>query len=370
MNDIGGNATENGLPEIAQTQQKRNPIVLILIGAIVIIAIIIYLLIQPAAHPTNIVDEQYQITNVSTPIKEEVKNKRIDTPVKTEPPTPTSQQAAAISQALEMERMKQLEEKQRELQARLAAPLMVVNAADNAKLSTTVNTNTPNSKSHDPNTQFMQQIAHENTESTYATIIKPLNSIIAEGNLIHAILETTINSDLPGSLRAVISEPHCSEDGSRILIPRGSRLIGQYRSRILQGQSRVFVVWTRIITPVGVSVQLGSPGIDSLGGAGFAADSIDHHFWQQFGTAALLSLISAGAANAGVLPTDRENSAAEYRTALAQSFSQSANQSLQQQGMIAPTLTINQGRPIMVFVARDLHFEHILPSASQKIRVL
>jgi type IV secretion system protein VirB10 len=111
-------------------------------------------------------------------------------------------------------------------------------------------------------------VSSENTASATATSIGSLNTVIAEGTLIHAILESASNSDLPGYLRASISEPVYSEDATQILIPRGSRLIGQYKSGMLQGQSRIFIVWTRLITPQGLSLQLGSPGVDSLGVGG------------------------------------------------------------------------------------------------------
>ncbi|MGQ4828530.1 TrbI/VirB10 family protein, partial [Enterococcus faecalis] len=76
------------------------------------------------------------------------------------------------------------------------------------------------------------------------------------------------NSDLPGFVRAVVSRDVTGFDGNRVLIPAGSRLIGQYRSGLAAGQSRAFVIWTRMIRPDGVSVALGSPVTDTLGRAG------------------------------------------------------------------------------------------------------
>jgi type IV secretion system protein VirB10 len=153
------------------------------------------------------------------------------------------------------------------------------------------------------------------------------------------------------------------------LIPEGSRLLGQYKSGMLQGQSRIFMVWTRLITPSGISIQIGSPGVDSLGMAGMGADAIDRHFWERFGTGSLLSLIGAGAANAGVTPADQENSASVYRSAVANSFSQSASQSLQQDSRIPPTLTTYQGKPIIVFVAKDLNFKGAIKQAIPRTNV-
>jgi type IV secretion system protein VirB10 len=259
-----------------------------------------------------------------------------------------------------------IQEKQNELHQRLAAPLMLVSNNQQAKTEASQ----ANERNSDRNIQFMNQVSSQATEVAVAKSIGALNSIIAEGSFIHAILESATNSDLPGYVRAVVSEPSYSEDGTTILIPRGSRLIGQYKSGMLQGQSRIFMVWTRLITPSGISIQLGSPGVDGLGTAGMAADEIDRHFWQRFGTASLLSIIGTGAANAGVSSMDQANSAAAYRTAMANSFSASANESLQEDARVAPTLTIFQGKPITVFVAKDLSFQGVNNgSAARKVSI-
>lgn len=137
----------------------------------------------------------------------------------------------------------------------------------------------------------------------------------------------------------------------------------------MQGQSRIFIVWTRLITPNGISINLGSPGVDNLGVAGMEADEINRHFWERFGTASLLSLIGAGAANVGANGNDENNSVSAYRSAVASSFAQSANQSLQQNNMMAPTLKTYQGKPIIVFVAKDLHFANAMQEIKPKINV-
>lgn len=109
--------------------------------------------------------------------------------------------------------------------------------------------------------------------------------------------------------------------------------------------------------------------MDNLSVAGMGADEIDRHFWQRFGSASLLSLIGAGASNVGVSSKDQDNSASTYRAAVASSFSQSANQSLQQEGMIAPTLKTYQGKPIMVFVAHDINFQNAIKQTRPHVNV-
>lgn len=213
------------------------------------------------------------------------------------------------------------------------------------------------------NAEFANQ---ESTVTTVAARRMPHPAYtIAEGEFIHAILETAVNSDLPGMVRAVISEPVYAYTGEHALIPAGARLIGQYDSGVIQGQSRVMIIWNRVILPNGVSVLLDSPGTDALGRAGQNADTMNRHFLARFGNASLLSLIGAGAASYGVNPQDQYNSASLYRAAIAQSFQQSANQSLEQSQPIKPTLNIYQGAEINVFVAHDLSFYQVMHGIQQ-----
>lgn len=183
---------------------------------------------------------------------------------------------------------------------------------------------------------------------------------IASGEFMHAALETAISSDLPGMVRAVVSQPVYAYTGEKPLIPAGSRLIGQYSSAVMDGQNRVMVIWNRVVLPNGISVQINSPGTGDLGIAGQGADSVDHHFFARFGQAALLSLIGAGAATMNVNPMDQYNSASEYRSAIAQSFQQSATNSLQNNQSIKNTLHVYQGAKINVFVAHDLSFFNVM----------
>lgn len=186
------------------------------------------------------------------------------------------------------------------------------------------------------------------------------NFTVASGEFLHADLETAIDSDLPGEIRAVVSEPVYAYIGETPLIPAGSRLIGQYSSSVFQGQNRVFVVWNRVILPNGISAQINSPGTDQLGMAGQPADDVNRHFFTRFGEASLLSIIGAGVANAGVNTSDQYNSSSQYRMAIAQSFQQSADSSLQNTLQTKPTLKIDQGAAINVFVAHDIDFYAVM----------
>lgn len=176
--------------------------------------------------------------------------------------------------------------------------------------------------------------------------------IAPQGTVIPAVLETGINSDLPGFVRAIVGRDVRGYDGTTVLIPRGSRLIGQYRNSVVVGQSRAFVVWSRLIMPTGLSLDIQSPGTDAAGRSGVAGET-HSHFFRRFGNAILLSVLNAGL-QAGA------NSVASPGTSIViGSQAQASNVAalaLQKEIDIPPTVIVNPGTPIRVFVARDLDF--------------
>lgn len=179
---------------------------------------------------------------------------------------------------------------------------------------------------------------------------------VPAGELIPATLEVAINSELPGMVRAITARDIYSLSGNTPLIPSGSTLVGQFNSGVVQGQSRLLVVWNRVQMPDGVIVVLNSPGTDAIGRAGQGADSINRHFMERFGSGALLSILGGAAATSGVGSQDQYNSKSQYRMGIANSLQQAASQSLEEEMVIKPTLSINQGARINVFVAHDLDF--------------
>lgn len=223
--------------------------------------------------------------------------------------------------------------------------------------------------SSDPNARFQQEVGNQVVSKVKASKLGALDKIILEGKLIDAVLETAIHSDLPGMVRAIVSRDVYAESGDRILIPRGSRLTGQYNSQVTKGQSRVFIVWTRAIGPDGIEVALNSGGTDPLGRAGIGG-SVNHHFWQIFGASTLLSIIGAGTANVGVGASDQYNSASAYRQQLAEGFQNSSASLLEGYINIPPTIEVKQGTQIKIFVARDLDFTEAFASISKIPQVM
>jgi type IV secretion system protein VirB10 len=344
-----------GLPEITEPSRKKSVLLILLLSLFLLLGIhFLFHFKKTETKAKFAVEESYTLPNNETE----------------RPNAPPLKRQSEIKQLSEQQ-LALLQAKQKELQQRLSAPIMLLDQQGNQFSHSTTPVKSPEKTlSSDPNSQFLQQLSGSNTHKRIqANSLGPLNQLIAQGQIMHAILETAINSDLPGSLRAIIDQPIYAEDGSQVLISPGSRLIGQYKSGMLQGQSRIFIVWTRLITPAGLSLNLDLPGVDSLGMAGTAADVIERHFWQRFGTATLFSILGAGTSNVGVANNASYNATQAYRLAIANSLNQTAQQTLQQQTMISPTLWVNQGSPIQVFVVHDLDFRSVRQETKDKVNV-
>lgn len=167
---------------------------------------------------------------------------------------------------------------------------------------------------------------------------------VTQGTLIPAVLETAINTDVPGFVRAVVSQDVRSFDGTRVLVPRSSRLIGQYQSGLQGGQKRAYVIWTRLIRPDGASVNLASPAVGFDGTTGLEG-KVSSHFFKRFGSSMLLSVIG-GLATGGA-------------SVILGGGASAAQTAAQQDGQIGPTVRVRAGEPIRVFTARDLDFSAV-----------
>lgn len=182
--------------------------------------------------------------------------------------------------------------------------------------------------------------------AVHSTSLADPGSTVVQGTLIPAVLETAIDTDVPGFVRAVVSQDVRSFDGSRVLIPRSSRLIGEYKGVSQAGQRRAYLMWTRLVRPDGVSIALASPASDFSGQAGIGGQ-VNSHFFSRFGSAILLSILGG----AGTLATGGAS------TVIVSGAGQSAaSAAVQQNSNRGPTIKVRQGEPIRVFTARDLIF--------------
>jgi type IV secretion system protein VirB10 len=206
----------------------------------------------------------------------------------------------------------------------------------------------PSGASEKPNDDFASRIGGIGGGPASASVTIDPKTTVTQGTLIPAILETAIDTDVPGYVRAVVSTDVRSFDGSRVLIPRSSRLIGQYKSGLQAGQKRAYVIWTRLIRPDGASVNIASPAV-GFGGETGLEGKVNSHFFERFGSAMLLSVVeglSTLGGTTGVLLGGGQSAAAA---------------AIGQTGQIGPTVRVRQGEPIRVFTARDLDFSRVSP---------
>jgi len=177
--------------------------------------------------------------------------------------------------------------------------------------------------------------------------------ILQAGSVIAAALITGIKSDLPGSITAQVTENvYDSPTGAHLLIPQGARLIGQYDSQVAFGQSRVLLVWNRVVMPNGTSIVLERlQGTDPQGFSGLE-DEVDYHRGQLFKAAALSTLLGVGTQ---IGSDDEESQIAQAIRESAQGTAANVGQQVvSRQLNIQPTLTIRPGFPVRVIVNRDL----------------
>jgi type IV secretion system protein VirB10 len=224
--------------------------------------------------------------------------------------------------------------------------------------------------------------------TAHAQQIKRIDALVPQGYMIKGVLETAIQSDLPGMVRASTNEDVYSFDGRRVLIPKGTMLTGEYRSGILRGQTRVFVVWTRMLRSDGVSLMLGSYGTDQLGRSGLTGD-VDNHFLQRFGGAALLTITGGVAQFVAALGNLQNSQPTQFvldpttntlvpisavtqnqivanggqiaAQSMSQGITKMAEMALSNDINIPPTINVDQGTRFIVFVKRDLDFSDLYP---------
>jgi type IV secretion system protein VirB10 len=184
-------------------------------------------------------------------------------------------------------------------------------------------------------------------------IVDPVSPYqVMAGTIIPASLITGLNSDLPGTIIAQVTQPvYDTVSGSHLLIPQGARLIGRYDSQVSFGQDRALIVWDRILFPDGASIQIDAlPGADQSGYAGLS-DKVDNHWGRVFVAAGLASILGIGTE----LAIDDDD---RLLNAVQGSFQDTANQAGQRMVdrnlNIQPTLKVRPGWPMRVIVTRDL----------------
>ncbi len=200
-------------------------------------------------------------------------------------------------------------------------------------------------------------------DASNAAFIRSPDALLVRGTYLRCVLETRIITDFAGFTSCLLTEPVYSINGRTLLLPKGSKIYGAYGGGPVG--ERVEVIWDRITTPNGLDVAMSSPGVDGLGGAGLPGD-YSAHWGSRIASALMISLIAdafkyAAAENGPESTTVTGGGLAvrsPYESATARSMERLANDAVAQRR--PPTVTINQGEIINVYVARDVDFSEVL----------
>ena len=207
----------------------------------------------------------------------------------------------------------------------------------------------------------------EATKSTSATFLNQPDTLLLRGTFIRCALETRIITDVNGFTSCVVTEPVYSVNGRSLLLPKGSKVFGQYGSGAIRGE-RVAVVWDRITTPTGIDVTMASPGVDNLGSAGHPG-YYNAHWGSRITSALFISLLSDafkyyGEKEGPVTVTSYPGTGAIYQEPFesntARTMERLANQAVEASGNRPPTVTINQGAIVNVYVSQDVDFSGVM----------
>lgn len=206
----------------------------------------------------------------------------------------------------------------------------------------------------------------DSSETGTAQFLVNPDALLVRGTYIRCVLAMRIVTDIPGYTSCVVAEPVYSFNGRRMLVPKGSRILGRYESDATG--PRVSVVWDRITTPTGIDINMSSPGVDDLGGAGHPGD-YNAHWPSRIASALLISLISDGFKYAGEkhgprTTTHYGNGAVveePFRSNTARTMQRLADQAVERSASRPATVTINQGTVLNVYVAQDIDFTGVLP---------
>jgi type IV secretion system protein VirB10 len=188
--------------------------------------------------------------------------------------------------------------------------------------------------------------------ATRATMLRAKSTTVAEGTLIPAVLESALDSSRPGPARALVTQDVRGWDGTRILISRGTKLFGEYHSDVQPGQSRVQIMWTRLVRPDGATMMLQSPAGDPQGRVGIKG-KVNNHFLAKFGGAILQTGLDIGSNLASRIGGN------SIVVAVPGSVVNNTAPNLVNTTTIQPTIRVHEGTSISVFVAHDLDFTSV-----------
>ncbi|KAF2991426.1 type IV secretion system protein VirB10 (plasmid) [Methylocystis sp. MJC1] len=395
---------EGRLANETVTRQSSNPNVMLggvaVLAAAVVIGLMWYASGRKQTKPQNAGDESFATARLqpgATFDRPAQKDEPARFVIPAPPVTPPVPQPAVVvapaaeprpddSEARRLEELERLrKEAEAKLEARLRSPMLAINDKEGtASVDPSARVGIEKDE-EDPNRRFLRNAENDVTRAR-AVKHSRIDALVPQGFMIRGVLETGIQSDLPGNVRASVSEDVYSFDGRRVLIPKGTMLTGEYRSGVVRGQSRVLIIWTRMLRADGVSLMLGSYGTDNLGRSGLEGE-VDKHFLDRFGNAALLTLTGGVAQFVASLGQNQNQPANQQYAfdpvtgqlipiagtqnstllsarqigaqAASQAITRMAEEALKDEIHIPPTIYVDQGTRILVFVKRDLDFSDL-----------
>jgi len=194
------------------------------------------------------------------------------------------------------------------------------------------------------------------TEQASAADLGDRSYVITRGSYIPCILQTQLYSNVPGQSGCVIPDNIYSDDGSRLLVPRGSTVVGQYGQTLQNGDSRIAVIWERIKTTDGYVIDVDSGAADGVGTMGVGG-FVDNHWGARIGAALLLSLIDDAVDIA--VASQQGSGDTVYGNSTSRSTKNIAEKVLDSTINIRPTLSANRGARLMIYVSKDLWFDSV-----------
>ena len=186
---------------------------------------------------------------------------------------------------------------------------------------------------------------------TQARPLPDRNFLITAGSFIPCVLQSAMDSSQPDYVSCIVPRNVHSDNGRVVLMEKGTKIVGEYQGGLNRGQYRLFVLWTRAVTPRGIAIDVGSPATDALGRGGVDG-RVDNFFWQRFGTALLFSLVE----DAATVGSEAVGNSASNTTRVP---SDAASTILQQNSQIKPVLRKNQGEDVGITVAQDFDFSTV-----------
>jgi len=209
-----------------------------------------------------------------------------------------------------------------------------------------------------PANSLEAQLTPSKTPMVEAAKLNDLSLLLPKGHTIDCGMSMRIISSLAGQASCILTSNVYSANGKVVLLPRGSEAVGEYRSGASIGQKRLFVLWTRIITPDGVVINLDSPGADELGSTGLTG-TVDSHWFERIGSAFLLSTVQDAISYEVAQEQAKSAGSTLVLSNTAQTGDSMAQKVLESTINIPPTILKNQGDRAIIYVARDLDFSNV-----------